>query len=96
VFVEPGEFEEESFRMLFRSTGLGKRELVAEIVAVKRQDDYLIMEVETSEPVRWKIRGGVTWKDLRTLLKAIFSPPVLWYLLGPPNWFKQAKHPGEF
>ena len=42
--------------MLFRSTGLGKRELVAEIVAVKRQEDYLIMEVETSEPVRWKIR----------------------------------------
>jgi hypothetical protein len=82
--------------MLFRSTGLGKRELVAEIVAVKRQDDYLIMEVETSEPVRWMIRGGVTWKDLRMLLKAAFSFPVLWYLLGPSNWFKQAKHPGEF
>ena len=82
--------------MLFRSTGLGKRELVAEIVAVKRQDDYLIMKVETSEPVRWMIRGGVTWRDLRVLLKATFSLPVLWYLLGPANWFKQAKHPGEF
>jgi len=82
--------------MLFRSTGLGKRELVAEIVAVKRQEDYLIMEVETSEPVRWKIRGGVTWKDLRVLLKAALSPSVLWYLLGPGNWFKRAEHPGEF
>jgi hypothetical protein len=82
--------------MLFRSTGLGKRELVAEIVAVKRQEDYLIMEVETSEPVRWKIRGGVTWKDLRVLVKAVLSPSVLWYLLGPSNWFKQAEHPGEF
>jgi hypothetical protein len=82
--------------MLFRSTGLGKRELVAEIVAVKRQQDYLIMEVETSEPVRWKIRGGVTWRDLRVLLKALLSLPVLWYLLGPSNWFKQADHPGEF
>jgi hypothetical protein len=82
--------------VLFRSTGLGKRELVAEIVAVKRQEDYLIMEVETSEPVRWKIRGGVTWRDLRVLLKAILSFQVLWYLLGPSNWFKQAEHPGEF
>lgn len=82
--------------MLFRSTGLGKRELIAEIVAVKRQDDYLIMEVETSEPVRWKIRGGVTWKDLRVLLKAALSLSVLWYLVAPSNWFKRAKHPGEF
>ena len=82
--------------MLFRSTGLGKRELVAEIVAVKRQDDYLIMEVETSEPVRWMIRGGVTWKDLRVLVKALLSVSVLGYLLGPSNWFKRAKHPGEF
>ena len=48
--------------MLFRSTGLGKRELVAEITGVRAQGDYLIMEVETSEPVRWKIRGGVSWK----------------------------------
>jgi hypothetical protein len=46
--------------------------------------------------VRWKIRGGVTWKDLRTLIKAVLSPSVLWYLLGPSNWFKQAQHPGEF
>ena len=82
--------------MLFRSTGLGKRELVAEIVAVKRQGDYLIMEVQTTEPVRWKIRGGVTWKDLRTLIRAALRPSVLWYLLGPSNWFKQADHPGEF
>jgi hypothetical protein len=59
--------------MLFRSTGLGKRELVAEIVAVKRQGDYLIMEVQTTEPVRWKIRGGVTWKDLRMLIKAVLN-----------------------
>ena len=82
--------------MLFRSTGLGKLELVAEITAVRRQGDYLIMEVQTTEPVRWKIRGGVTWKDLRMLVKAILNFSVLWYLLGPSNWFKQAEHPGEF
>ena len=82
--------------MLFRSTGLGKRELVAEIVAVKRQGDYLIMEVHTTEPVRWKIRGGVNWQDLRMLIKAVLNLSVLGYLLAPSNWFKQAEHPGEF
>jgi hypothetical protein len=82
--------------MLFRSTGLGKRELVAEIITVRRQGDYLIMEMQTTEPVRWKIRGGVTWKDLRTLLKAILKLSILSFLLGPTNWFKRAEHPGEF
>ena len=82
--------------MLFRSTGLGKSELIGEITEIKRQGDYLIMEVQTLEPVRWKIRGGVTWKDLRMLIKAVLNLKVLWYLLGPSNWFKQAEHPGEF
>jgi hypothetical protein len=38
----------------------------------------------------------VTWKDLRTLVKAVLNFSVLWYLLGPSNWFKKAEHPGEF
>lgn len=82
--------------MLMRSTGLGKAELVAEIVAVKRQGDYLVMEMRTTEPVRWKIRGGVSHQDLKTLLKALMTPSVLRFLLNPSNWFKTATHPGEF
>ena len=82
--------------MLMRSTGLGKAELVAEITAVKRQGDYLVMEMRTSEPVRWKIRGGVSHTDLRTMLKAVFTPSVLRFLLNPSNWFRPAAHPGEF
>lgn len=82
--------------MLFRSTGLGKRELVAEIVGIRRQGDYLIMEVETTEPVRWKIRGGLNWKDLRTLIKETLKLSVVFFLLKPWSWFKTAEHPGEF
>jgi hypothetical protein len=82
--------------MLFRSTGLGKRELVAEITGVRAQGDYLIMEVQTSEPVRWKIRGGVSWKDLRTLLKVTLKMSVVSFFLKPWGWFKKASHPGEF
>jgi hypothetical protein len=36
------------YTVLFRSTGLGKAELVGEIVGVKAQGDYLIMEINTT------------------------------------------------
>ena len=82
--------------MLFRSTGLGKSELIGEITEIKRQGDYLIMEVQTLEPVRWKIRGGLNRKDLRMVLKQLLKASILPYLLSPSGWFKQAAHPGEF
>ena len=82
--------------MLFRSTGLGKRELVAEIVDIHPQGDYLIMDIKTTEPVRWEIRGALSWKDLRTLIKAALKPAALAFLLTPKTWFAKAEHPGDF
>jgi hypothetical protein len=82
--------------MLMRSTGLGKSELVAEITGIKRQGDYLIMELQTTAPVRWKIRSGISHKDLRMLLRAIAKPSVLAFFLNPRAWFRQPRHPGDF
>ncbi len=82
--------------MLFRSTGLGKAELIADITAVKRQGDYIIMEMQTTEPVRWKIRGGVNHKDIRQLLKAMLKLSALSFFLNPRGWFKTPEHPGDF
>lgn len=82
--------------MLMRSTGLGKAELVAEIVGLKRQGDYLIMELQTTKPVRWKIRGGLSHKDLRMLLKAMMKVSVLSFLFNLRAWFKDPAHPGDF
>ena len=82
--------------MLMRSTGLGKAELVAEIVGLRRQGDYLIMELQTIKPVRWKIRGGLSHKDLRMLLKAMMKRSVLSFLLNLRAWFKEPTHPGDF
>ncbi len=82
--------------MLFRSTGLGKAELIADITEVKRQGDYIIMEMQTTEPVRWKIRGGINHADLRTLLKEGLKPTMLPFFLNPRHWFKKPEHPGEF
>ena len=82
--------------MLMRSTGLGKAELVAEIVAVRRQGDYLVMELQTTEPVRWKIRTGISHKDIRLLLRAMAKLSVMSFLFNLRGWFKQPTHPGDF
>ena len=92
----PGGAEGPRGAMLMRSTGLGKAELVAEIVGLKRQGDYLIMELQTTKPVRWKIRGGLSHKDLRMLLKAMLKLSVLSFLLNLRAWFKEPTHPGDF
>ena len=54
--------------MLMRSTGLGKTELVADVIDLKAQGDHLILYVNTTEPVRWKVRATITLKDVRRLL----------------------------
>jgi len=82
--------------MLFRSTGLGKAELVGEIIEVKPQGDYLIMEIHTSEPVKWKIRGAVSFKDLRTLIKASLRLSVILYFSKAAAWFREPRSPGDF
>ena len=82
--------------MLFRSTGLGKAELVGEIIQIKPQGDYLIMEIQTSEPVKWKIRGAVSFKDLRILMKAGLRLSVILFFLKAAAWFREPKPPGDF
>ncbi len=82
--------------MLFRSTGLGKAELNAQITEIKRQGDYLIMEMQTTEPVRWKIRGGLSHEDVRVLLKAMLKASVLRFFLDPSYWFRRPAPPGDF
>lgn len=94
--ASPGEAPESRGAMLMRSTGLGKAELVAEITGLKRQGDYLIMELQTTKPVRWKIRGGLSHKDLRILLKAMMQLSVLSFLFNLRAWFKDPTHPGDF
>lgn len=93
---ESRERQEPRGAMLMRSTGLGKAELVAEIVGIKRQGDYLIMELQTTAPVRWKIRSGISHKDLRMLLRAMAKLSVISFLLNVRSWFKEPTHPGDF
>jgi hypothetical protein len=83
--------------MYFRSTGLGNKELAGKMVEMKRQGDFVVMYVDTHEPVKWKIRAAMSFGDLATAVKACMKMAILKFLLSPKQWFnKQPKHPGEF
>ena len=56
--------------MRMRSTGLGKTELEAEIVEIKRVDDCLLMDIRTTRPVKWRVRMVFQQRDMRALVSA--------------------------
>jgi hypothetical protein len=85
--------------MLFRSTGLGKTELVAQIdkaEGITRQGDYLVLHVVTLEPVRWKIRAAINYKDLLDVLRACLKSSIITFVLWPFRALRKPEHPGDF
>ena len=68
--------------MRFRSTGLGKTELEAEPTSLEPVNDLLILHVQTTSPVRWHIRAGLQRRDVRHLIKLLFTPKFMKYMLG--------------
>ena len=82
--------------MLFRSTGLGETELVAELDQIRSQGDYLILHVNTLEPVCWRIRGAISFPDLMKILGACLKASVVGWVLGFFRAFKPVQHPGDF
>ncbi len=79
--------------MRMRSTGLGKTELIGDFEGITREGGYLVLSVRTTEPVRWHVRTGIDGKDLRTMLKMVFSFKVIKFAIfnifsrrpeGPP------------
>lgn len=83
--------------MLFRSTGLGKTELVGRIAEMQRQGDYLIMRVDVVEPVKWRIRVALSFTDLVKVIGACAKAAIISFVLSPKQWRnKEPLHPGEF
>lgn len=82
--------------MLMRSTGLGTTELVTEIIGLRRQGDYLIVEMKTLAPVRWRLRSGLCLRDFGVLIRYLIRLSIIAFFLSPWRWFKKAKHPGDF
>jgi hypothetical protein len=81
--------------MLMRSTGLGKTELKGKIVGLIRQQEYLVLQVETIEPVKWKIRVAIAKPDIWQVIKGLLRWKNLALLIST-KWKAEPKHPGEF
>ena len=68
--------------MRVRSTGLGKTEMVAGIKRLEPvENGYMVMEMHSTEPIKWRIRIALTGADLRRLLKLMFKPVTALALL---------------
>ena len=74
--------------MLFRSTGLGKTMLVGKVAEMQREGNYLIMHVDTTEPVQWRIRAAMSFRDLATVAVACGKASIISFLLSPSQWFR--------
>lgn len=82
--------------MLMRSTGLGKTELTAHIRDCRPQGDHLILFVDTSAPVKWKIRCTMTLQDARKLMAVSMKLSIIAFGLNIFRWFREPAHPGDF
>lgn len=83
--------------MLMRSTGLGKTELSGKVDSMQRQGDYLIMYVNVIDPVKWKLRVGLNFRDLAKVMSCMAKSAILSFVLSPRQWGnKEPAHPGDF
>ena len=83
--------------MFFRSTGLGATELTGIINNLERRDDYLVMHVNIINPVKWKVRAALSFKDFLKLATCCIKFSIISFLISPKQWVnKEPKHPGEF
>jgi hypothetical protein len=81
--------------MLMRSTGLGKTELSGRISGLVRHQDYLVLQVETVQPVKWKIRVAIARPDIWQVIKGILKWENMKVVLST-KWKAEPAHPGEF
>lgn len=59
--------------MRFRSTGLGKTELYANLVNLEIKEDLLIMHFDTYKPVEWHLKAAMQAQDRLDLFKQILK-----------------------
>jgi len=83
--------------MFMRSTGLGKTQLTGKIVGMQCQGDYLIAQLDIIDPVKWRMRVAMSFRDLAGIVGACMKASILKLLLSPKQWFeKKPKHLGDF
>ena len=82
--------------MRLRSTGLGRTELEADLVNIKKVDDLVIFFANTTKPVKWRTRMGFQQSDMRDLIFALLKPRNMLFVLKALFSHKEAKVKVDF
>lgn len=84
--------------MRLRSTGLGKMEMIADIARLESiGNGYFLVEMQSTQPVHWKIRVALTGADFRHLLGIMLRKPwCIVTMLGRLCQGKNDRNPPEF
>jgi hypothetical protein len=85
--------------MRFKSSGLGEdKELKGYLYDLSPVgEDLLLFQIQTTEPVQWRLRAGLEFSDIPAILKGILKPSVLPLLLKSLFYIKSnPKEPEQF
>jgi len=74
-----------------RSTGLGQTEMVLGITGLTRGGDCLILQGKSSEPVTWKIRVALSYRDVWRVVKLALFSKNIFFLIAKTLGFKSAE-----
>ncbi len=61
---------------------MGKTELKGRLVNFAPAGaELLVLHIDTTEPVKWKLRAAVERKDIPIIVKGLVKPTVLFYII---------------
>ena len=70
------------------NTLMGNVEIVGDITDLTPKDEWLIMNLRTTTPAGWNLKAAMSHADLMALLKLMFKPRNIGYVLfgfGKPS-----------
>ena len=80
----------------FRSTGLGKTMLEGEPCDVQIVGDTIVFHIQTTTPVRWRIRAAMSYKGVLIAAKLCLKMSIIKFLLFGFSTVKKPSLPDEF
>jgi len=84
------------YPLRFRSTGLGKTMLQGEPADIEIVDDMLVMHIQSTTPVRWRIRAALTFRGLLMMVRMALKPSVIMFILRGITTLKNPKLSDKF
>jgi len=82
--------------MRVRSTGLGNTQMVAHIDSIKSLEGSLLMTLVSTEPVRWRIRIALNYRDILRIVRVGIFTILVYLVTGLRSIFKEPPEPSKY